>query len=353
MRSAGALLALGMVSLAWLAGCAVPASAPSGPPPEAVVSAPPEPPPAPDSGPGPVVAASPAATVAARVRAPAPAPAPVTDVAILFAGGTPHRAGIAARIGEGLTGPGWRVRRIDLDRNDLPAALAAAAAQADIVAAVGPDALALARQHFVSADIVFSQVLEPGSGSDAGRRIVGVAPMPPPALQFAAWTEVDPGLERIGLITSASFAGEMAGVERAAAAIGAELVQRVSSSDRETLYHFRRLAPEIDGLWLAPDSGILSTAVIREMLAIAAELGIGVLVFNENLLDAGGLVSVGASSAHVAARVVETIERIRSGGALPAEIPLSEGTVRVNPAVATGLGLPAAGPTEWVIRARH
>ncbi len=352
MRSAGALLALGMVSLAWLAGCAVPASAPSGPPPEAVVSSPPEPSPAPDSGPGSAVAAEPAAAVAARIRAPAPAPAPVTDVAILFAGGTPHRAGIAARIGDGLTGTGWRVRRIDLDRDDLTAALSAAA-QSDIVAAVGPDALALARQQFVSADIVFSQVLEPGSGSDEGRRIVGVAPMPPPALQFAAWAEVDPGLERIGLITSAGFAGEMAGVEQAAAAIGAELVQRVSSSDRETLYHFRRLAPEIDGLWLAPDSGILSTAVIGEVLAIAAELGIGVLVFNENLLDAGGLISVGASAGHVAARVVETIERLRSGGALPAEIPLSEGTVRVNPAVATGLGLPAAGPTEWVIRARH
>jgi hypothetical protein len=176
--------------------------------------------------------------------------------------------------------------------------------------------------------------------------------MPPLKLQFKAWAALDPKLEDIGLITSASYAAELTGAAAAAEAIGAHLDHRIANSDRETLYIFRRLAPEIDGLWLAPDSSILSAAVIGEMLDLAAELDIGVLVFNESLLERGGLVSVLAPAEHVAALVADALAAIRSRSAdsLPREIPLGEGRVRVNSGVAAALGLPTPSATEWVVR---
>lgn len=294
---------------------------------------------------------APAAARPVPVSPESPAPAAVT-VAILYSGGVPTQASIGAHIGVDLAGPGYTIRLIDIDTLGAATPIDAAfEAEVGIVAAVGPGALAVARERFANAEIVFAQVLDPEPETKAQRRVRGVAPMPPPALQLAAWSEVDPGLDRIGLITSERLADTVPAARQAAEAVGAELVHRLSASDRETLYLFRRLAPSIDGLWLAPDSTILSTAAIDEMLAHAAELDIGVLVFSETLLDRGGLISVGAPAEHVAAAVVDAVEAIRAGRAagLPAEIPLTEGAVRVNARVAAELGLPET-PAEWVIR---
>jgi hypothetical protein len=249
--------------------------------------------------------------------------------AILFSGSTPSQAAVAERIAAGLDGPEFTLRLFDIDLTGTPGVdVGAAPTDVELVAAVGPGALDVARRIYPGARIVFSQVLAPALRSDA-RSIRGVAAMPPPAVQFAA---------------------AVPDAERAAAGIGAELVHRVSTSDLETLYLFRRLAPAIDGLWLAPDSEILSPVVIDAVLELAAELKIGVLVFSESLLDRGGLISVGAPAEHVAETVVDAIGRIRSGRAdtLPVEIPLQKAAVRVNAGVAAALGLPVVTPTEWV-----
>jgi hypothetical protein len=347
-RTARTLLA-SVASLAiWLTGCA--ARAPVSPDPPAIPAA---------TIPTTAIPAAAAAAESAVDRAPVetrPAPDSKTPiavtVAILYSGSVPTQAAIAVRIGEGLAGPGYTVRRIDIDGPETVTPVDAAfEAGVKIVAAVGPGALEVAPARFENAEIVFSQVLEPGHVT---RRIRGVAPMPPPALQLAAWAEVDPGLKRIGLITSERFADLVPGATAAAAAIGAELAHSLSTSDRETLYTFRRLAPAIDGLWLAPDSEILSMAVIEEILTHAAELDIGVLVFSGSLLDRGGLISVVAPEEAVARAVVDTIETIRAGRAadLPAEIPLEEAAVRVNTRVAAELGL-SERRTEWAIRGRQ
>ena len=341
------LCVLAMGVMASLAGCAMlrppPAPVPvlTGSIPEPVVSAPVEPTPEP--------------VVSEPVEAPAPGlpvPEPAATVAILHSGGAPAQTEIADRIAAGLTGPAFEARVIDVDvaGRGLPVD-ASVETDARIVAAVGPAALEAARQRFARAEIVFSQVLD----AEVSPGMHGVAATPPLSLQFAAWAAVDPKLGRIGVITSARFASKVMDASEAATAIGARLDHRISTSDRETLYIFRRLAPEIDGFWLAPDSDVLSTAVIGEMLDLAAELEISVLVFSEALLERGGLLSVSAPVDDVAEKVVAAIGEIRSGSgrSLPAEIPLEAGAVQVNRSVAAVLGLPAATPSQWVIREQH
>jgi len=351
-RSAGVLFALGTGVLFSLSGCALFGPAPEPVPmiegsvPEPVVSA------RADPVPDPVV--SEPVEAPPRVMEP-PVVAADATVAILYSGSAAAQRVIVDHIGNGLTAPGWTVHRVDLDRLDssMPAD-AGTEWEVSLVAAVGPDALAIARQRYAGIDIVYCQVLDAGTEPEASdtQTIRSVAAMPPLTLQFAAWASLDPKLERIGLITSARFAAGLTDAVAAAEAIGARLDHRISTSDRETLYIFRRLAPEIDGLWLAPDSTVLSAAVIGEMLDLAAELDLGVLVFNEGLLARGGLITVLAPEAHVGSLVVDALEAIRSraGESLPLETPLSEGTVRVNAEVAAALGLSGPIATEWVIR---
>jgi hypothetical protein len=50
---------------------------------------------------------------------------------------------------------------------------------------------------------------------------------------------------------------------------------------------FKRLAPQIDGLWLVPDDRILSPAVLRELLNYAVSHGVRVCVFSDTLLQWG------------------------------------------------------------------
>lgn len=342
-RSAGARVVSAAILMLSLAGCVTSTAPVSVPSVETRVSVPAEPAPPPEPRPEPKAAPLPTEPST---------PEPGRATAILFSGAAASQVEVAERIAAGLAATDRPVLLIDVDRDPATApAEDTARAAVDLVAAVGPGALEHARQYYADASLVFSQVLAPANEPPPGA--LGIDPLPPPALQLAAWVEVDPGLARIGLITSLDFAAGLHDAEGAAADLGLELVHRASTSDRETLYLFRRLAPAIDGFWLAPDSAVLSPAVIDEMLALATELNIGVLVFSESLLERGGLISVSAPAEHVARTVVDTLERIRSGRGekLPAWIPLREARIRINPGVADALGLPARAENDWVMHA--
>lgn len=99
---------------------------------------------------------------------------------------------------------------------------------------------------------------------------------------------------------------------------------------------FRRLVPDIDGLWLFPDNDILSPGVIRGMLEYGAEHDVQSLVFNASLLDWGAYVSMRPRPNDVAATVAGVL-RAAAGGRrddLPAVTPLTDMEIRVNEDVA-------------------
>ena len=107
---------------------------------------------------------------------------------------------------------------------------------------------------------------------------------------------------------------------------------------------FKRLASEVDGLWLMPDNRVLSPAVLRELLSYASSHGVGVLAFNESLLSWGALLSASSLPADVAETVRSVLDQVVAGQtqSLPAMTPLSVLTLRINP----GAGRSAYGGGE-------
>jgi ABC-type uncharacterized transport system substrate-binding protein len=178
-----------------------------------------------------------------------------------------------------------------------------------------------------------------------------VQPLPPLALQLRAWSSVDPSRKRIGLIVSEAQRGLIAEA-RAAAGGNIEIKSEVSSSDRETLYLFKRLASQVDGLWLFPDNRILSPPVLRELLSYAVSHGVGVLVPNDSLLSWGALVSASSTPDDVARNVRTVLDRVSSGATkgLPAMTPLTEVKLEVNAGVARELGVATAPTAALVLR---
>jgi hypothetical protein len=324
-----------MLGALAIAGCV---SAPPQPPPEApqepvaVAPEPAPPPPAP-----------------APVARPKPPPAPLRrDVTVVFDAHTASAAAIAAAIVDALPPKDYRVASVDSDALTPPPPRS----QPAVVIAVGRAAIGAARERLPGRPIVFCQVFAYEDVLKGGGAVWGVHALPPASLQLKSWQTIDPTLRTIAVIMGEERGALAAEATKAAASVDAVVHFETSHSDRETLYLFKRLATQVDGLWLLPDNRVLSPSVLRELLSYANSHGVGVLALNDSLLRMGALATAGSVTADVADTVRALAERVASGKTqdLPPMTALHAVDMHVNPVVAAALGLPRVPEPHWVVR---
>jgi len=173
--------------------------------------------------------------------------------------------------------------------------------------------------------VVFSQVFNHQDFGLITANSRGVAPLAPLDAQLAAWTEVDPTLSLIGIIVGEGHDDLIAEAEMAAEKHNVELRVRISHSDQETLYLFRRMAQDIDGFWLFPDNRILSSRSLQQILESSRRGQVAVAVPNESMLDMGATISIATRAEDIAATIAKIIRKIQSDGlqSVPAISPLS------------------------------
>lgn len=135
----------------------------------------------------------------------------------------------------------------------------------------------------------------------------GVDSMPDPSAQLQAWQARDPDIHHIGIITGALFAGQMQALAVAGSALGLEMTTRLVSSDKEALFEFRRLVPDLDGFIFLPDDRVLSPGVIQEIIVHGRRNGIQFLAYNELLQALGAQYLVTQDAEDVAAGLVQLI----------------------------------------------
>lgn len=197
--------------------------------------------------------------------------------------------------------------------------------QARAVIAIG---LVAAREAIrrSSLPVVFCQVFNLSASQDTTVPVRGVASTPPLSDQVAAWKKLNPELKTLGAILGPGHETLMAEAERAAAEHDIAFRYRLASSDRETLFIFQRMAPELDGFWLFPDNRVLSVEILQDMLDYAARHGVDVAVFNHALLDMGAALSATTVEADVAATTLSITSRMLRGEIddVPWMTPLNE-----------------------------
>ena len=159
----------------------------------------------------------------------------------------------------------------------------------------------------------------------------GVAAWPPVEAQVAAWKEVDPSVRRIGLIIGEGHDELLREAQLAAERHDVDLVVEVSRSDQETLYLFRRMVRDIDGFWLLPDSRILSSRALRQMLADAKRRQVPVSVPTESMLSLGAAMSMTTEAADIASAIAGVVRKIHAGNLdrVPAITPLSAISIKL------------------------
>jgi hypothetical protein len=234
---------------------------------------------------------------------PAPIPLPV---AVVLSADTSHYRSVADALGEGR----WQLYVLNGDN------------EADVLAEVRDrghlEAIAVGRQALAllaptNLKVAYCQVFGPVSQPGAARP--GVAPLPDFPAQLDAWLLRQPALARIGIITGPDHLDVAERLESAAAARSLMVRHAVARSDREMLYVFRRLVPEIQGFLLYPDTSILSPSAIRELLAYARKHEVRVLTYNRSVFELGADLLISADPGEVARRVVAALEADTADGA--------------------------------------
>ena len=223
------------------------------------------------------------------------------------------------------------------DKSRTPRELVEAvlATKPDVVVAVGYQAARFAGQ-IEGTPVVYSQVFNTGGLEIDSPRIKGVAMLPPLDLQLAAWKELNPNLTSVGAIIGPGHEALLDEAKVAGEAHGVRIESRLAHSDRETLYLFTRLVPQIDGYWLFPDNRVLSSAVLRQMLTYAARHRVQIAVFNDSLLSLGATLSATAVDDDIARTILDVVDQLIAGQGdeLPAISPLSDISVRPSGAEA-------------------
>jgi ABC-type uncharacterized transport system substrate-binding protein len=262
-----------------------------------------------------------------RPRSTLVAPPSLSGIAVVLSGQQSAYAAVAADLAPQLQEP----RIYELDGSPVAAEnqfRQIADGDLEAVVAIGL-AAARAAVRYATVPVVFCQVFnysEPGLLSDTSRAVAALVPL---EMQLDAWTRSEPGLGRVGVILGTGQDDLVKEAVAAAENHGIELTVVVVASDLEAQYQFRRIVEHIDGLWLFPDSRILSARVLREILDQAKRREVGVAVSNENLLGLGASISIASDPADVAATVVEVLRRVEADGlaAVPPVTPLNAAQV--------------------------
>jgi len=280
-----------------------------------------------------------------------PVPPTRREVAILYQNAAGY-ADVVTQLTKLLPTETYRMTLVDVDAETSRKTLDSLRTRPGLfVAAIGLPAARIARDQ-LTAPVIFAQVFNYEELLVNGRAIRGVTAMPPLDLQVQDWKKIDPKLQRVGLIVSPAHTDLIPQAERAAKAAAVTMKHGISNSDRETLYVFKRLAPQIDGLWLVPDDKILSPTVLRELLSYAVSHGVRVCVFSDALLPLGALMSARPTPEDIARTLRHVLDGMMADGtnALPALTPPSEFVVRINAQVAGRLGLSSPAHDSWVVR---
>lgn len=274
------------------------------------------------------------------------APAARADIIMLLSDDKPSVTGVAKAIAAAY---GEKVETYNMlgnrrQENDIVQAIQNSATRQ--VVAVGLLAAQLARQRLQAKQVVFCQVLNFEEFDLVTPSMKGVSGIPSLSSQFAAWKLLDPGLRRIGVITGKQARYMVQEAEAAARRNGLEIVHVEVPSDRAVPFAAQELyEKKIHGLWLAPDSSILSQRAILDVMSYSVKNNLQVLAFSPALLKEGAVLSATPDYAEIARLVLDRLRKTADTTTLPGDAitPLATARIVVNASAASrfGLSIPA------------
>lgn len=169
----------------------------------------------------------------------------------------------------------------------------------------------------------------------------GVSMIPSISRTFAAWKAIAPGTTDVGVISGPGLDDTIQVATAIAKRYGITLHYSAVNSDKEYLFTYKQMADQVQGYWLLPDNRVLSGNSLREVMTFSVRNSKQVVVFSNELLNLGGLISATTDYRNIAQQVLDRLESAQDKDAIPGSdiAYLDRAVLRINPVMAQRFGL--------------
>jgi putative ABC transport system substrate-binding protein len=214
-----------------------------------------------------------------------------------------------------------------------------------LVIAVGLKAALAAKADMVDTPVIYCMVLDPEKYDLRAPNLTGISLRVPIERQFNTIQALVPTLKHLGVLYDPEKTAPLIEeARRVAARLGLELVEHKVHSEKELPAAIRALLPKVEGLWLVPDSTVLTEESIRFVLGAALDRNVPVLGFSAEFVRNGALAGlsikpedIGRQAALVSQKILNHSNRTGPMMVAPDRIRLS---VNLKTAKYLGLTLP-------------
>ncbi len=211
------------------------------------------------------------------------------------------------------------------------------ASNATLVLAVGLKATLVAKLEILDIPVIYCMVLNPDKYDLHSQNMTGIELQIPSKRQLTTMQMILPAMKRVGVVFDPTkTAGLVQEAQRYAPALGLKLVTRPVASERDVPETVRGLLPNIDALWLLPDSTVLTEDSLDFLLSSTLEAGLPVIGFSTGLVRSGALVGLYVKYEDVGAQAAELATKIIRSETIPkaTAIPLKHTRLAINQKVA-------------------
>jgi len=192
------------------------------------------------------------------------------------------------------------------------------ASSADAVLAVGLKAALVAKIEIIDIPVIFYIVLDPVKNGLTAPNMTGIMLEIPIERQFTTMRTVLPNVKRIGVLYDPEkTAGIVEDARRHAKAAGIEVISRPIRSDKDVPAALRALLPQIDALWLIPDSTVLTEESLNFIQTTSLDSHTPVFGFSSDLVRNGALMGLSVNYEDIGRQAAAVAKRILAGQARP------------------------------------
>lgn len=189
--------------------------------------------------------------------------------------------------------------------------------------------------------VIFCQVFNYQDYGLLSPKHKGVSMIPSMSKTFAAWRALAPDTTDVGVISGPGFESLMQVAAAAAKGQGITLHYEIVNSDKEYQYAYKQMADHVQGYWLLPDNRVLSENVLRDVMTFSVRNSKQVVVFNDELLNLGGLFSATSDYRNIVQQVLDRLDKAQGKEDVPGPdiVYLDRAILRINPVMAQRLNL--------------
>ncbi len=216
------------------------------------------------------------------------------------------------------------------------------ASPARLVVAIGLKAALAAKLEILDIPIISCMVLTPAKYDLPGSNMTSVGLRIPIDHQFDLIQELIPQGKRVGILFDPTKTDQT--IQQAKALAKKHNLQFLSSpvsSPQEVPDTLRALLPNIDLLWLIPDSTVLTEDSLEFLLSTTLEARIPVFGFSSGLVRSGAFAGLYINYAKVGTQVAKLANVIINGGEIPQgkALPPEHVSLAINKQIAEYLGI--------------